>query len=544
VLVAMLLLGPIAALASTYVVYIPLDSPIYDELDTLNGLGVIETYLAEIKPISRVEAARLTLEAEKNLGVAERRNALAQSIVKVLRLELSEEVRWLENNAEDDQPTMIQPLQRAEAQYIFSRGEQRFWNSAELQAREGTPLLPNNDGIPTGPGSNEVLRWSLWGGFGGFLTAYGEPAVTGPFTHQLSNAERFRLLDGETVVSLSNVALSFGQEEMWWGTGHFAALSQGDNAAPFPALRLQTIHPIELPWVLRYLGQFRYQVFFGQLDSDRVFAQHPWLDGQVFAFKPLPDFEFGITHTIQFGGRGNDHYSPLGFLGRASAFSTGSAAVGNTNSRAGIFLKFYFPRFRNAQLYQEILAEDNLTDEARPIGQFLPFLAVSYQGGVYLPRLTADGLTDLRFEYAIIEPNYSVHDDELYWAYNGWQMSDPMGPNATQVDIQVGRWFPGLTKASADLYYTERAPTWGTNTSYSPAIYGPVLTKERSGGVAFELLRLPQTTRWAGNTLLDGHVRVAFEYVDHMNYGGPGAFRALVMLSTSLNPTWGNFEWR
>ena len=129
VLIAMLLLGGAVALASTYVVYIPLDSPVYDELDTLNGLGVLDTYLSEIKPISRIEAARLTLEAGKNLGISERRNALAQSIVSALRSELSEEVGWLENNAEDDQPTMIQPVQRIEAQYIFSRGEQRFWNS-------------------------------------------------------------------------------------------------------------------------------------------------------------------------------------------------------------------------------------------------------------------------------------------------------------------------------------------------------------------------------------------------------------------------------
>jgi hypothetical protein len=38
--------------ASTYVVYIPLDDPIYEQLSTLNGLGFLYTYLEEIKPIS------------------------------------------------------------------------------------------------------------------------------------------------------------------------------------------------------------------------------------------------------------------------------------------------------------------------------------------------------------------------------------------------------------------------------------------------------------------------------------------------------------
>jgi hypothetical protein len=552
-LVVLLWLMPAAiARASTYVVYIPLDSPVYDELDTLNGLGLLETYLSEIKPISRVEAARLTLEAQKNLANFEAAHALAQSMVDALRSELSEEIGWLENNAEDNQPSMLQPVQRVEAQYIYSRGDQRVWNtgnvagrapSAGLYAVEGTPLLPNNDGIPTGSGSNEVVRWNLWGGFGGFLTAYGEPAITGPFTYNLADAERFRLLDGEAVVSLGNAALSFGQEEMRWGTGQFGALSQGDNAAPFPALRLQNIRPTILPWFLSYLGQFRYQVFFGQLDSDRTFA-HPWIDGQIFAFKPLPNFEFGFTHTIDFGGRGDDQYSTEGFFGRATGFATGSQSSGSTNSRAGVFLKFYFPELRNAELYQEILGEDNLTDEVSPIGRFLPFLAVSYQGGLYLPRLTADGMTDFRFEYSILEPNYSAHSDSLYWTYNGsWLMGDAMGSNATQVDMQVGRWLPDLTKASADLFYTERAPTFGTNSSYSSSVYGPDLTKERSGGLAFDFLRIPQLTRWTGNNLIDGRARIAFEYVDHLNFGGPGNFRVLIQLSTSLNPAWKNLTW-
>ncbi len=416
--------------ASTYVVYIPLDSPIYDELDTLNGLGLLDSYLSEIKPISRIEAARLTIEAAGNLPSSEKNNALARSVLDALRSELREEIGWLDNNAEDGQPTMVHPLQRVEAQYIFSRGEQRFWDTGGtggLHAQEGTPLLPNNDGIPTGAGSNEVLRASGWGGLAGFLTTYGEAAVTGPVTHSLSNAERLRLLGGEAVVSAGNFALSFGQEEMAWGTGHFASLSQGNNAAPFPALRAQNIHPTLLPGILRYLGQFRYQIFFGQLDSDRYFA-HPWIDGQIFSFKPLPTFEFGLTHTIDFGGRHNDFYSPLGFLGRATAFSTGSVSAGNTHQRGGVYLRFFIPSLRNVQVYQEIVGNDNLTAEVSPVGRFLPFLSVSYQGGFYLPRLTADGRTDLRFEYALLEPNDQQHSDSLYWTYNGWLMGDGLGP--------------------------------------------------------------------------------------------------------------------
>src|SRR5579885_524886 len=159
--------------ASTYVVYIPLTSPIYEELDKLNGLGYLDTYLSEIKPISRVEAARLMLEAQRNLAWSERSNHLAKVLVAVLRSQLQDEVGWLQNQAEDGQPTTFHPLQSVGVQYIYTSGERRFWDTGGvggLHAHEGTPLLPHNDGIPTAHGSNEVLTWSGWAGFAGLLT--------------------------------------------------------------------------------------------------------------------------------------------------------------------------------------------------------------------------------------------------------------------------------------------------------------------------------------------------------------------------------------
>src|SRR5690242_9884356 len=213
--------------ASTYVVYIPLDDPIYQELDTLNGLGFLDDYLAEIKPISRIEAARLTLEARRNMASSGEHNPLAEALADRLRLELADEINWINTETEDSLPNMLHPLERLEAAYIYSAGGRRYWDTGgtdadiRLNASEGTPLLPNNDGIATGAGSNEVVRWSGWGGLAGFLTGYGEVEASGPFTRSLSGSSRVLPLNAEAVMGLGNHALSFGQEEMWWGTGHF-----------------------------------------------------------------------------------------------------------------------------------------------------------------------------------------------------------------------------------------------------------------------------------------------------------------------------------
>ena len=95
------ILGAPRAYGSTYVVYIPLDSPIYEELETLNGLGFLDTYLDEIKPISRFEAARLALEAENNLSEAKRSERLARRFWQVWMSSYAT-IGWLESNREDD----------------------------------------------------------------------------------------------------------------------------------------------------------------------------------------------------------------------------------------------------------------------------------------------------------------------------------------------------------------------------------------------------------------------------------------------------------
>src|SRR5271170_2030153 len=92
------------ALASTYAAYIPLDSSIYNELDTLNDMGLADSYLSEIQPISRVEAARITVEAEAKLSEMQDENPLARNIINTLRMQLPDEVQWIEQDREDNLP--------------------------------------------------------------------------------------------------------------------------------------------------------------------------------------------------------------------------------------------------------------------------------------------------------------------------------------------------------------------------------------------------------------------------------------------------------
>jgi hypothetical protein len=528
------------AFASTYAAYIPLDSSIYDELATLNDLGLADSYLSEIQPISRVEAARITVEAESKLSEMQSQNELARSVISELRLQLSDEVQWIENDHEDNLPTMFHPVERIEGEYVLSEGRRRSLNTTAsngsgIDFQEGTPLLPNNDGLSTDQGSNEILRWSGWGGVGGFITGYGEGALAGPITDSPSQANRAQLLTGAMVVSLGNTAISFGQEETSWGVSHYNQLSQSNNGQPFPALRIQNIHPGHLPWIFRYLGLYRYQAFLGQLNSGRTFSR-PWLSGHAITFRTLPFLEWGVEHTIMFGGSGNNDYTPLGFIGRVTGLSTGNSAQSNTNTRFGLFAKAYVHRLRDTQVYGEVLSEDFFN--AGGIRGFkLPFKGPSYTAGIFVPRLTLDGRTTARFEYALTDKEYSIHNDSLYWTYNNALMGSSLGPGAWQVNFEVDRWLNLQSRMGIDTFYTRRQAI--ATPFYSP----PTRNSETGYGVALDFLHLPLEISPLANSLGEMKARAGMEYVTDINYTNTNSFRALVQLSLAFNPAWGGFVW-
>ncbi|MGH7866010.1 MAG: capsule assembly Wzi family protein [Candidatus Binataceae bacterium] len=536
-LTLLLLASAGVANASTYAAYIPLDSSIYGELDTLNDLGVVQSYLATVKPISRVEAARLTIEAERNSNELDY-SPLADSIITALRLQLAEEISWLESDGEDTLPTMMHPVERIEGGYVFSSGKRRAITTSNgtqgINWREATPLLAGNDNISTAAGSNEVLRWSGWGGFGGFLTGYGEAAVSGPLSRDSHGIDRAQLLTGAMVVSLGNTAISFGKEEMAWGVGRYGSLSQGSNGSPFPALRAQNIHPSHLPGIFRYLGLMRWQSFFGQLDGDRIFSR-PWIVGQNMSFKTLPSLEWGITHGVMFGGAGNDNYSWMGFLGRATGLATGNPKGANTNQRVGMFANYRMNWLRGTQLYGEILGEDFF----QPFGRgFIktPFKAPSYQVGLYVPRVTEDGQTTARFEYLLLDQEYSQHSDSLYWTYENRLMGHSLGPRAWQVHFTIGRWLDLQSKLDLDFFFSKRQPVKRLTT----APFG----NEQSYGVALDFIHLPIEISYLAGSLGEMRGRVAVEYVNGINYTNQNSMRAMVELVVGLTPSWPSLRWK
>jgi hypothetical protein len=535
------LFGGVRAQASTYAVFIPLDDPIYYELDTLDGLGLLDSYLPEIKPISRVEAARLVIEARDNLASDSPDHAaaavpLADATLRALRSQLELEIGWLENDQEDALPSMVRPVQRMALEYLYSSGDRREYyleNARPVTVGEATPLLAGDNDLPTASGGNGIAWWSGWAGVGGFLTGYAEAAYARPLRDDSQAPDPDRIVNGAAVVSLGNLAISYGNEAMQWGPGYYGQLAQSTNASAFPALRMQNIHPSHLPSLLRYLGLMRFNAFLGQLDGDRAFA-HPWVAGQIVALKPLPDLDFGVTHAIAFGGRGNSNYGFGGFFGRMTGIDTGNSQGANTNSRVSVYTKLRFPHLRGAELYGEILGEDFYQPAGKSLSIKLPFKSPSYTLGLYIPRLTAGGRTDGRLEWTLLDRNYSTHSDSLYWSYDGVLMGYPLGAGAQRLDWGMGRWLTLRYKLKSDLYYELRDPL--------SVISGG--TAERGSGVTLDLQHLPFTINRLAASMADYDLAGGLEYVSHMNYREADSARVMLALTIALSPPGGVLTWR
>jgi hypothetical protein len=116
-------------------------------------------------------------------------------------------------------------------------------------------------------------------------------------------------------------------------------------------------------------------------------------------------------------------------------------------------------------------------------------------------------------------------------------MGDPLGPNASQVDIQLGRWVAMRYKLLADLFYTERAPFYLTHTPVG-------LHKERSLGFTVDLFQLPIRVGASARTLAWISARTGFEYVHDINYASGSSVRAVVSLKIGLQPGLRAFSWR
>lgn len=310
-----------------------------------------------------------------------------------------------------------------------------------LMEIEGQPLhdsyhfgqtIINDFGRPYEEGFNNVTGFSGWGSAGRFtIYVRGEyqNAPSAPtYSEQIrstiasidlnpiqppipvASVSQFRLLDAYVSADLENWSLSFGKQSLWWGPDYGSAMLFSNNAEPIYMFRASRIAPFTLPWIFRWLGPMKLDLFFGKL-SDNQFPPRPLIHGEKVSFKPTANLEMSFSRTSEFGGVGR----PLTpgalwnsyFSFHSSVFYPESQSPGKRTG--GFDFTYRVPLLRD---WLTVYADSLSDDEPTPV---YDGNKAGWNPGIYLTHVPGLPKLDLRVEGVNTDTSKSEGGHYIYF---------------------------------------------------------------------------------------------------------------------------------
>jgi hypothetical protein len=389
--------------------YVPLDSWIYPEIERLIAWGYIDTAYLGQRPWTRLSIMRMLQRAEDRFE-SERVSSEAREVFDALRKEFEADYR----EATQDHPTF-----HAELSSLYERS----------LGIAGTPIndsfhfgqtLANDYGRPYQEGFNQIAGFTAQAEYGRFSffvrgeyqyapgrDAYSltvrqaisvmdnnplQPAVA------VARSNTFQLLNATAAIALAGNQISIGKSDMWWGPGEGGSFAYSDNAEPINMLRIDRVEPLAIPFISKFLGPIRYDLFLGSLQG-HVSPRGPWIQGQKISFKPSSNFEFGVSRTIVFAGEGHVPFTFGSFWNSFSSLSNVPLSVKFSRNDPGArYSSFDFsyrvPFLRNwLTLYSDSLAHDDVSPLSAPRRS-------AFRPGIYLSHFPHASRLDFRAEAA------------------------------------------------------------------------------------------------------------------------------------------------
>ncbi len=445
----LLLLVPTTVFAVPASSQIPLDSWVYSALDKLSGLGLVDSALQGARPYTRYEAAR-QVDAASNTSKYQEVSPAIAGLIRRLEKELGDTLADLRSGIASG---YIKPRE-VEVRYVYQNGDDADISGSGVIASQ-FPLNYNNYGLSYQDNS-ALLVLQGEARLGSYLLIEGRPLIQ--FQDGDQSEADVSLLDGRLALQLGALEVSVGRQSLWWGQGRHGSLVLTNNAKPFDMVRLTNPTPTLLPWIFKYLGPFRLDMFWSRLEEDRVISE-PYFAGMRINFKPLPWVELGASRAVIFGGTrdyGNGEKIDVG----ASDFFTilgGKNLTGGedtSNSVAAVDARIRLPFLWNTEVYGEYGGEDEA-------GHFLA--AHAWLAGIYLPQIDPSGRLSLNFEYADLSrqdnmaPNWYNHGIfKSGYTYDGNIMGHHVGGSAKDTYLEIHAILTETLLMTVGFDYEER----------------------------------------------------------------------------------------
>jgi hypothetical protein len=407
---------------------VDLSDPVYRDIDRLVAAGLVDAIIVGQRPYSRMEVARIAVEAQQGLERQREGHALKEPLAGRLALVLAgmkrrfaPEVAALEGT--EPVPVAVHPVEEARLGYQYTNSQPAHFipnnghggiDNARIQ-----PFAYNSQGRQLRPGSQFALETVSTARVTNALSFLVEPRLYMPVSGGADAQASMLQLYGR--LTAGNASLTAGRKTVMWGQGEYDGLLLSNNAWPLDLVMLQNDHPSLLPSFLSHLGPTKAAFFYSDLGG--TYTSHPgaYLVGFKLSIEPIPNLELGVSNLDIGGGTGAAPASLGERVKDVFSFSTGQPI---SNRMGGFEARLRVPSLKGANFYLELMFDDPNWNM-----QVLFCDEAAYLFGVYLPIVDAAGRLSLRAEYQRTGDRFYRHGD-FPFVRKGDIIGDPLGPNA------------------------------------------------------------------------------------------------------------------
>jgi hypothetical protein len=482
---------------------VPPAAQVYRDLDRMAALGLIDTLLVGVRPLTEREVVMALQQAKANVDRNPAAHEWAASTIDAyLRRFSRPKVRLLDSAVIEvgrlSSPSRIAPAD-ANGSVDADINPLAAYRGGRLLVDGSTFALETAHSVLLGPHVAFALN----------------PRFTQTAPSVGSNASTVRLQTGSLNALFGDFAIQAGRDYVTLGQSPIGGLLLSDNAPPLDMVRIWNDRAWRIPGISRVVGKVRGSAFVADLGASRQLHPHSRLIGYHVATLPHPQFEFGFQVVDAMGGQGGQ---PATFWNRfldaipvVDALRTKSDFQ-FSNKLAGIDMRWRMPRWAGFELYGEGNADDfDGRDLARGFLEDAGYLI-----GTSFSCLVSCGRVGVRAEYHQTGIRYYTHTD-YPMAKDGLLLGDPLGPRG------VG----GYLTIDADGVRAGRFALTGGFEARSGNMYRSATTGPNDAGFHFELVtRRPSEKRgrvlasWTGSSATPVSMQLAagVERVRNFNF--------------------------
>lgn len=435
---------------------VPVDDPVYRQIDKLIAFGLIKDAIYGQRPWSRNEIARMIGEAMKNrekvgppLAPDDREissNIAVDDLLEGLKRDYKEELIRRGILEGETKKFYVHPLEQVSFDYTALDSPPRdipVSNGSGLIDGFINPLVAQREGLDFVDGNNLSLETSHSASLTKYFSLHFRPHARLLVPNTGETKAKFIVQDLYGKFNIRNFEIEAGRDHLIWGHAENGGLIFSNNARSLDMIKISNDSPFYHPWIFRYFGPSKYTFFIANLGPERIF-KNSFLYGFKVTIKPTHFLELGLSETIVIGGDGApslSFFDPIGELFPVHKIGRNILFDDKSDHRFGFFdMRLTIPPLRNSVLYFDSFFDDSPARAFGHLGDLMDQMAMMV--GFYIPRLTTDGSADLTLEYRHV-PGVGYRHSNWTTGYtlNREIIGDPLGPDADSI----------LLKFSADL---------------------------------------------------------------------------------------------